>query len=291
MKRRTFMTTTAAVAVTGMAATTVSAAPAFRGTIKKSLYWGMLPDGPGIAEKFAIIKRAGYAGVEIPTQEKDAEVQEMKDAAEKNGVAIHSIMNSKHWGCPFSSSDSAKVKEGIEGMETSLRNAKTLGCDTVLLVPAVVNAETSYRDAYKRSQEVIRELLPMAAELDVVIAIENVWNKFLLSPIEFASYVDEFESPYLQAYFDCGNIALYGFPQDWIRTLGRRIVKLHIKGFDTKERQFTNILDGTIDWNEVRHALSDIRYTGYMGAELKSGDEAYLTDVSRRMDKIIAGSV
>jgi len=215
----------------------------------------------------------------------------MKEAARKTGVKIHSIMNSKHWRYPFSSSDPETVRVGMEGMKTSLRNAAELGADTVLLVPAVVNAETSYRDAYVRSQRHIRELLPMAKELDVVIAIENVWNKFLLSPLEFARYVDEFESPYLQAYFDCGNIALYGFPHDWIRTLGRRIAKVHVKGFDVKKRKFTNLLDGTIDWLEVRRAFSDIRYNGYIGAELEGGDEAYLTDVSRRMDRIIAGTV
>jgi len=289
MTRRAFMkTTAAAAALTG--GLTDASAEELRGEIRKSLYWGMLPEDLSIREKFNIIKRAGYAGVEVPTQEKDEDVYEMKAAAQETGIVIHSIMNSKHWRSPFSSDDPAVIREGMEGMRTSLRNARDLGCDTVLLVPAVVNAETSYLDAYNRSQGPIRELLPMAEEFDVVIAIENVWNKFLLSPLEFAKYVDDFESPYLQAYFDCGNIALYGFPHDWIRTLGRRIAKVHIKGFDTKERQFTNILDGTIDWNEVRRAFSDIRYNGYMGAELKAGDEAYLTDVSKRMDRIIAGT-
>jgi len=293
MKRRMFLKSSAASAVVGavLGRGSESHARAFRGQLRKSLYWGMLPEQLSIKERFALIKRAGFEGVELPTLEKSEKVQAMKEAARKTGVRIHSIMNSKHWRYPFSSSDPETVKVGMEGMKTSLRNAAELGADTVLLVPAVVNAETSYRDAYVRSQRHIRELLPLAEELDVVIAIENVWNKFLLSPLEFARYVDEFESPYLQAYFDCGNIALYGFPHDWIRTLGRRIVKVHIKGFDVKKREFTNLLDGTIDWLEVRRAFSDIRYNGYIGAELKGGDEAYLTDVSGRMDRIIAGTV
>jgi len=292
MKRRPFMKSSAAIAASALAAaggTMTSEAQPFKGTIRKSLYWGMLPKELSTADKFKLIKRAGFVGVEVPTTEKNEDVYEIKAAAESTGIIVHSIMNSNHWRYPFSSDDPETIKTGMEGMKTSLSNARELGADTVLLVPAVVNAETSYRDAYVRSQKHIKELLPMAEELDVTIAIENVWNKFLLSPLEFAQYVDKFQSPYLQAYFDCGNIALYGFPHDWIRTLGRRIAKVHIKGFDVKKRQFTNILDGTIDWVEVREAFSDIRYNGYMGAELSGGDEAYLTDVSKRMDKIIAG--
>ena len=120
-------------------------------------------------------------------------------------------------------------------METSLRNAHFWGADTVLLVPAVVNPQTSYHDAWTRSQEQIRKLIPMAQELKVIIGIEEVWNKFLLSPIEFARYVDEFQSPWIRAYFDVGNVVIYGYPQDWIRTLGKRIVKLHIKDFKFAE--------------------------------------------------------
>ena len=261
----------------------------FRGKLRKSLYWGMLPESLSIEEKFNIIKRAGYEGVEVPTIEDPAQAEEFKRNSVKTGIKIHSIMNSKHWRYPFSSSDPETVKIGMEGMETSLDNAKLFGSDTVLLVPAVVNPETSYKDAYERSQKYIKEIIPRAKELNVIIAIENVWNKFLLSPMEFARYVDEIDSPYLKAYFDCGNIALYGYAHDWIRTLGKRIVKIHIKGFNTKDFTWENLGDGTIDWIEIRRAFSDIGYSGYIGAELKSGDEAYLTDVSRRMDKIIAG--
>ena len=142
-------------------------------------------------------------------------------------------MNMDHWRLPLSSSDPEVVTRSVQGMETSMRNAALWGADTVLLVPAVVDADTPYRDAYERSQRVIRErLLPMARDLKVVIAVEEVWNKFLLSPLEFARYVDEFDSPWLKAYFDVGNVVLFAFPQDWIRTLGPRIVKLHLKDFN-----------------------------------------------------------
>src|SRR6266540_1495139 len=130
-----------------------------------------------------------------------------------------------------------------------VRNATLWGSDTVLLVPAVVNAQTSYRDAWTRSQAQIRKLIPLAAELKVVIAIEEVWNKFLLSPLEMVQYIGEFHSPWVQAWFDVGNVVLYGYPQDWIRTLGKRIVKVHLKDFKRKEGgyEWVNLGDGDVD--------------------------------------------
>jgi L-ribulose-5-phosphate 3-epimerase len=161
-------------------------------------------------------------------------------------------------------------------------------------VPAVVDATTSYRDAWTRSQQVIRErLVPMARDMKVIIAVEEVWNKFLLSPIEFAKYVDEFDSPWVRAYFDVGNVVIYAFPQDWIRTLGPRIVKVHLKDFkfDRRNGSFSwpNMGEGDIDWPEVRRAFADIKYSGYMTTELSGGDAAYLKDLSTRVDRFLAG--
>jgi L-ribulose-5-phosphate 3-epimerase len=204
------------------------------------------------------------------------------------------VMNAEHWDAPLSSADPEVVKRSVRGMETSLRNAGLWGADAVLLVPAVVDAATSYRDAYTRSQRIIREqLIPRAAEHKVVIAIEEVWNKFLLSPIEFARYVDEFDTQWVRAYFDVGNVVLFAVPQDWIRTLGSRIVKLHIKDFTLDRRNgrysWVNLGEGDIDWPEVRRALAEIKYAGYVTTELSGGDAAYLKDVSARVDRILAG--
>ena len=173
-------------------------------------------------------------------------------------------------------------------METALRSAKALGADTVLLVPAIVNENVGYDDAYKRSQEHIRKLLPLAEQLGIVIAVENVWNKFLLSPLEFARYVDEFDSPWLKAYFDVGNVILYGYSQDWIRTLGKRTVKIHLKDFKRKGYQWTNLLEGDVNWKQVRLALQEVGYDGFLTPELRGGDKAYLTDLSERIDRILA---
>jgi hexulose-6-phosphate isomerase len=172
-------------------------------------------------------------------------------------------------------------------MRTSLHNAKLWGADVVLLVPAVVNPQTSYRDAWSRSQVQIRKLIPLAEELKVTIAVEEVWNKFLLSPLEFAKYVDEFASPWIKAYFDVGNVVLFGFPEDWIRTLGKRIVRVHLKDFRRQDFKFVNLGEGNIDWPAVRQAFADIGYTGPATVELAGGDEAYLRDVSQRVDRLL----
>src|SRR6266536_4230043 len=161
-----------------------------------------------------------------------AAAEEVLAASRKTQLPIHSVMNAEHWRSPLSSADPAVVEKSLEGMRTSLRNAKLWGADTVLLVPAVVNPETSYAQAWERSQRQIRKLIPMAEELKIVIGIEEVWNKFLLSPLEFARYIDEFKSPWIRAYFDVGNVVSNSYPQDWIRTLGNRFVKVHIKRFE-----------------------------------------------------------
>jgi hexulose-6-phosphate isomerase len=262
--------------------------------IRKSVLISMLPRDRSYAERFAIAREAGFEAIEMRTVTPKEEAADIREAAQKAGLRIHSVMNEDHWRLPLSSGDPAVVNGSVQGMETSLRNAALWGADAVLLVPAVVDAQTSYRDAWTRSQRVIRErLLPLARELKIVIAVEEVWNKFLLSPLEFARYVDEFESPWVRAYFDVGNVVFYAFPQDWIRTLGSRIVKVHLKDFSVDRRngrfEWKNLGEGEIDWLEVRRALSEVGYAGYVTTELSGGDAGYLKDVSARVDRFLAG--
>jgi hexulose-6-phosphate isomerase len=254
----------------------------------------MLP-GATADERFAAAKNAGFTAVEMQTLASPDEVEAARAAAAKTGVAIHSVMNMEHWKSPISSADPAVVARSVAGMETSLRNAKAWGAGAVLLVPAVVDPQTSYKDAWTRSQRVIKErILPLAAELKVIVAIEEVWNKFLLSPIEMARYIDELDSPWAKAYFDVGNVVLYGYPQDWIRTLGQRIVRVHLKDFKIERGKgtfaWTNLGEGDIDWPAVRAALGEIGYAGYTTVELASGDAAYLADVSARVNRWITTS-
>ena len=273
-----------------------AAAPAFaqggRLPIKKAMWLGMLPRNLSLAEKFKLAADAGFEQMECPTMADEREAEEAKKASEAAKLPIHSVMNQAHWKLPLSSKDPAVVAESMKGMETSLRNAKLWGAETVLLVPAVVNPETSYRDAWTRSVQQIKKLIPLAEQLKVAIAVEDVWNKFLLSPLEFANYVDQFKSPWVKAYFDVGNIVFYGYPQDWIRTLGKRIAKLHLKDFRYRKGQteFCDLREGDIDWHEVYRALADIGYKGSATVELRGGDESYLREVSRRVDLILTNA-
>jgi L-ribulose-5-phosphate 3-epimerase len=253
----------------------------------KSLQLGMLPGNLPDAEKFALAKKCGFDGVEgRPMSDLDA-ARRLGALSREAGVPIHSISYGG-WGAPLSDPRPEVVKKGLAGTEAAVRSAHALGAEVVLLVPAVVTETVGYAEAYDRSQKNIRKLLPLAEELRVSIAVENVWNKFLLSPIEFARYVDEFDSPWLKAYFDVGNVILFGFSQDWIRTLGPRIARIHLKDFKRKGYQWTNLLEGDVNWPQVRKALAETGYASFMTTELHGGDEAYLTDLAHRIDKIIA---
>jgi len=294
MNRRTFLAATAATQL----ASTLPSAQAATLPIKKAILYGMLPKQMPLLDRFQMAKEIGFEEMECPQIDDPAEAEAIKKAADQAKLRIHSVMNGDHWRFPLNSNDPEVVAKSMKAMRTSLGNAKLWGADTVLLVPAVVSPDHSYAEAYKRSQARIRELIPMAAEYKVVIAVEEVWNKFLLSPLEFARYVDEFKSPWVKAYFDVGNIVLFAYPQDWIRTLGKRIVKLHFKDFkfqqnrETRKREaeFVNLGEGEIDWKAIHAALTEIGYRGTATVELSGGDRSYLADVSKRVDKILAGA-
>ncbi len=292
MLRRTFVQSTLAMAA-------LPAAASDRLPIAMAVEFNMLPQNIPVADRFQMAKDAGFERIECPTTPNQADAEAMKAASEKAGLPIHSVMNSDHWKYPFSSPDPAIVEKSLEGARTSIRNAHLWGAETVLLVPAVVNAQTTYREAYQRSQPAIRKLLPLAEELNVTLGIEEVWNKFLLSPLEFARYIDEFNTPRVRAYFDVGNVVLYGYPQDWIHTLGKRIIKLHIKDFSFREDQATGkrvadwvpLGEGDIDWRAIYDALRDIGYQGTATTELEPADAAGLKEVRRRFESILTGQM
>ena len=259
--------------------------------IKKGLVSSMLPEKLSYRDRFKLARDVGFEVAQVPTETDAVKAEEIKKAADSSGIHIDSVMNTDHWKYPLSSSDRAVVEKSLAGMRTSLHNAKLWGSDAVLLVPAVVDAKTSYHDAWQRSQKEIQSLIPLAEELKVIIAIEEVWNKFLLSPLEMARYIDEFQSPWIKAWFDVGNVVLYGYPQDWIHTLGKRIVKVHLKDFKREKDGYAwvNLGDGKVDWSAVRQAFADIGYSGSAITELDGGDESYLSDVSGRIDRLLLG--
>ncbi|MDE2956843.1 MAG: sugar phosphate isomerase/epimerase [Bacteroidota bacterium] len=291
MRRRDFLKTSA-IGLTGLA----FAEPRWHaGTIRKAVKFGMVEEeGMSILEKFQLLNDLGFDGVEMdsPSSLDRDEVIAARDAV---GLPIHGVVDSVHWQKTLSDADPAVRAEGVAGLRTALDDAAAYGASTVLLVPAVVNKNVSYADAYTRSQAEIRKVLPMAEELGVRIAIENVWNMFLLSPLECARYVDEFETDAIGWYFDVGNIVNYGWPEHWIRTLGHRILKLDIKEYSRSKRDQEGpyagfrvpLGEGDCDWPEVVKALDDIGYEGWATAEIAGGDTERLREIAERMNRIL----
>lgn len=259
--------------------------------MRKGIYLAFLP-GESPEEKFVQAAALGFQCVEIPTLLTEAERKRYRQAAVAAGIAIPSVMNSIHWSSPLSDPDPAVRAASREGMLASLATAVEVGADTVLLVPAVVKPEVTYEQAWQRSTAEIEKLLPAYQKAKVCIGIENVGNKFLLSPLEFNAYLDAFGTPYLQAYFDIGNYCAIAYPQHWVRSLGKRLKKVHIKGYDQSSKTFTkSLLASTIDWAEVRQALRDVAYDDVLTAELPGEGETIqdkARNISLEMDQILA---
>lgn len=288
----------AALAASPTVACAAQPGAAGKAILKKSLKFSMVKeDGMSILEKFQMLKELGFDGVEMDSPS-DLDRDEVIRASKESGLQIPGVIDSVHWKMTLSDPDPEVRAQGLEGLKTALSDAKAYGATTALLVPAVVNKDVSYDDAYTRSQAEIRKALPYAEETGVKIAIENVWNHFLLSPLEMARYIDEFESPWIGAYFDIGNIVNYGWPEQWIRILGPRILKTDVKEFSRKKRDEEGLWagfkvklgEGDCDWSAVRQALKDIGYSGWGSAEVPGGDRERLREISERMNRILTDS-
>ncbi|MBL1216640.1 MAG: sugar phosphate isomerase/epimerase [Planctomycetes bacterium] len=246
-------------------------------------------------DKFRLLKELGYDGVEMDSPS-DLDPEEVVAARDESGLPIHGVVNSVHWKHTLADADAAVRAKGLEGLKTAIRDCHRYGGTTVLLVPAVVGKTVSYDQAYERSQREIRKALPLAENLGIKIAIENVWNHFLLSPLEAVRFVDEFESDAIGWYFDVGNMVNFGWPEQWIRILGHRIFKVDIKEFSRTKRDQdglwdgfkVELLEGDNDWPAVMKAFDEIGYEGWATAEVRGGDRARLADIAARMDRIFA---
>lgn len=263
------------------------------GRFKKSIMWGTVDIEGSVLEKCKAIKAAGYDGIE-PNSHMDR--QEVLDAMKATGLVASSVCCSTHWAKPLSHPDASVRQEGIDGMIVALEDAKAYGTDAVLLVPGKVDDTVDYDVCWNRSTEAIKKLIPIAKKLKVKICIENVWNNFILSPIEARDYVDQFKSPYVGFYFDCGNILVYGWPEQWIKILGNRIGRIHFKEFSNqiagekgKWQGFSpKLTEGDVNWAKVMeqiraHYKSDWLTTEQGGASTLEG----LKDLSQRFDKIL----
>jgi hexulose-6-phosphate isomerase len=263
------------------------AAAARKPKLKKAVKYAMIGQGKTIKEKFELIKKLGFEGVEIDTPEGLPNRVEMLLAMEETGIKVHGAIDSVHWRDTLSSASDAVRAKGLASLKAALYDAAFFGASTVLLVPGVVNKQVGYEQCWERSQAEVRKALPIAEKLQVKIAIEVVWNNFLTKPQQLIDYVDAFKSPWIGAYFDCSNMVKYGVPSaEWVRKLGKRMLKFDFKGY-SKTKGWVGIGEGDEDWPEIVKALGEIGYDGWATAEVGTGGEDYLKDVAARMDRIL----
>ena len=257
--------------------------------------FGMVEGDASLLDKFKMLRELGFEGVELDSPSSRSP-EEVLDAMAKTGIEVADVVDSVHWKDTLGDPDPAVRARGVVALETALRDAKRFRSTSVLLVPAVVNAKIGYDEAWTRSQAEIKKVLPLAAELQVSISIENVWNQFLLSPLEAARYVDSFESPWVAWHMDLGNVVNYGWPEQWIRILGKRIRRLHIKDYSRKKRDDEGLWkgfdvelgQGDVDWKASMAALDAIGYEGWASAEVAGGGADRLKTVSSQMDALFA---
>lgn len=299
MDRRDFVKSTAALAALAPLAARAADKPR-RGLKKGYMFGGLKPNAKNavsLVERFKLLKESGFDGVEVNSAMDQKEVLAARDAS---GLQIPSVVISTHWTHPITSPNPTMRETGLEGLKQGLRDAKAYGASSVLFVPGTVNKETSYADAYTRSVAGIKQAIPLAEELGVAIAIENVWNQFLFSPLEAVRYVDAFKSPSVRWHFDVGNSVLHGWPEHWIRALGPRIAKVHVKEFSRKQAAERGpragfeceLMTGDSDWPAVMKALDEVKYAGWLITEQRRppglDGAPYLEHLAKKLDAIIA---
>jgi hexulose-6-phosphate isomerase len=297
MKRREFTSKavlSAAVLASGPYIGISQPAGAAPRTNKKGIMWGNIGFGSTILEKFQAAKAAGFDGVEVNSHLNREEVLKAK---ELTGLVVPSVCGALHGKYSLSDPDEKIRALGVEALKVTIEDAKIYGADTVLLVPGRVNENVSYNDCWDRSVAELKKVIPFAEKMDVTIAVENVWNNFLLSPLEAARYIDQFNSPNLRAYFDCGNVLVIGWPEQWIRILGKRIARIHIKEFSRKiaDKQgkwagfSAALLEGDNNWPAIVKALDEIGFQSWATVEQPGGDNPEgLKDLCTRLTRILA---
>lgn len=296
--RRQFVASSAAAAaiVSSTSATLASSGEIAHETeprrLLKTLKMGMVRVEGDLTAKFKAAKEAGFDGIEIGCP--GAPVEEIKKAVDATGLVVDGSVGNTHWKTTHSHADAKVREQALKNLEASIRETKAVGGHTVLLVVGV-GKDGSEQEVWDRSVENIRKALPLCAELGVAIAIENVWNQFCYehngpndqSAEKFAKYVDEFNSPWVGMQFDIGNHWKYGNPADWIRTLGKRIIKFDIKGFHRANDKWADITEDDLPWADVRKAIDDIGFHGWIAAEVGGGNEQRLKKVADQIDNAL----
>lgn len=255
----------------------------------KTLKLGMVRVQGNLTAKFQAAKDAGFDGIELGVP--GINVEEVKEAIEKTGLPVDGSVGNTHWQIRHSSPDKATREKALQLLEKSIVETHAVGGHTVLVVVGK-GGDGSEAEVWERSIENLKKVLPLCAELGMTLAIENVWNQFCYvhdgpndqTADQFVKYVDEFDSPWVGMQFDIGNHWKYGNPADWIRQLGRRVVKLDIKGFSRQANGWKDITEDDLPWADVRTALDDIGFYGWVAAEVGGGDQERLTKIANQID-------
>jgi L-ribulose-5-phosphate 3-epimerase len=281
--------------------------------MKKSIsIWSFYGDWD-LKQKLQIAKDAGFEGFEIDVSDDgpinlgttDAELDQIADLANEVGITLSGLATGMYWGSNPASENEETRANARKVLDKQIRSAAHLHIDTILVVPGSVGAdfipgceELSYDNVWKRATSFIEQAVPLAEELGVNIGIENVWNKFLLSPMEMKVFIDQFDTPHVGSYFDAGNVLATGYPEHWISILGERIKRVHFKDYRRAVGSvdgFCDLLSGDVNWPAVMQALSGIAYNGWVAAEMippvpfyKYAPETLIENTSRAMDKIFA---
>lgn len=293
--RRRFISSLAGLAAGRLAASAPEAKPA---PFRKGYMLNTFPDRAlPVMDKFRMLKEAGFAGAEPAIDLNPDEIIAARDAT---GIEVASMScggSSRSFASPLK----PMRDKAVEEIKAGLKNAKRYGAKSVLIVPGRVDEMTTYRQNWDRCTECLRACLPAAEETGVKLAIENVWNNFLQSPVECAHFIDQFDSPLVAMHLDIGNMLALGWPDQWIEIIGKRIACIHIKEFSRKKlyeegkrKGFeVDYLEGDVDWAATMKALRDTGYNGWAIAEPAYRPKGVdplerLKEISQRMDKLLA---
>lgn len=263
--------------------------------LKKGLGYDMIREDLSVVDKFKLVKDLGFDGIEINTPS-NIDLNELIKAVEQTGIQIPSTVNKDHWSLPLSTSDKNVREQIIKSISQSIEQTKILGGDTVLVVPAVVNDKMPYEIAYNNTLQAVQELIPIVEKTGIKIGFENVWNNFMLSPVEAKDFLTKIDHPLMGWYFDIGNVLRYGWPEHWIQTLNSKIFKLHAKEFSVKKMNEeglrkgfeVELLNGDVNWSQVMKTLKDVDYKGeWITLEVRGGDRKHLLNLSNQLNSII----
>lgn len=242
--------------------------------------------GGSLKENIKTAYEAGYDGIELSLDESgdicpdrsDDDILAIKKYADDIGIRIHSLATGLYWSYSLTATDKTVRDKALNIFKRQLEIADVIGADAILVIPGCVNADfipgcevVPYDEAYDMALDAVGSMKTLAEELEVDIGIENVWNKFLLSPLEMRDFIDKIDSRRVGAYFDVGNVIYSGYPEQWIKILGGRIKKVHFKDYRSEAGGlygFVDLLSGDVDWPEVVTALDEAGYTGYVTAEM-----------------------